>query len=126
MRIKISFKHLEHTEAIDKAIHEKTKKLDKYFHGVTQVIWTCSVENGKHLAEVKILGPSFDFLARSKSDNLYKSLDLVLEKLEKQLEKKKDKWKNHIHHHSEKNLEFHDDPEAAFADLDEGKFDDVA
>ena len=31
MNIKISFKHLDHTEALDEMIQKKTQKLEKYF-----------------------------------------------------------------------------------------------
>lgn len=53
-------------------------------------------EDGKQLAEVKVLGPSFEYHAAADSDKLYKSLDLVIQKVERQVNKKKDKWKNHI------------------------------
>ncbi|MBT3982955.1 MAG: ribosome-associated translation inhibitor RaiA [Bacteriovoracaceae bacterium] len=125
MEIKISFKHLEHTEALDERIKEKTQKLEKWFEGMTSSHWTCSVEKGDHIAEVKIVGPHFDYHASAKSDSLYKCLDLAVAKLEKQLGKKKDKWKNHIHHKHEEKTEFVDSPEVLFDEHDEDKFDDV-
>ena len=33
MKLKISFKHLEHTPALDERIKEKSQKLKKYFEG---------------------------------------------------------------------------------------------
>lgn len=126
MRLKVNFKHLAHTEALDRAVKEKSEKLGKAFKDISQTLWTCSVEKGIHFAEVKIIGPTFEFLAKAKSENLYKSLDLAIDKIEKQIAKKKDKWKNHIHRKGKKSAEFHEDAEAGFADKDEGKFDDVA
>ncbi|MBF0299023.1 MAG: ribosome-associated translation inhibitor RaiA [Oligoflexia bacterium] len=101
MKISISFKNLEHTPALDEKIKEKTHKLEKYLNGNTDVHWFCSVQEGKHCADVKLSGSSFQYNASADSDNLYKTLDLVITKVEKQLQRKKEKWKNKIHrkHH---------------------------
>lgn len=97
MKIVSTFKHMDHTPALDEKIEAKTQKLKKYFEGNFEVQWTCSVkEDGKHAAEVKVVGPSFEYHATAASDSLYKSLDQVIQKVERQVHKKKDKWKNHI------------------------------
>lgn len=94
MRIKSSFKNLPHTESLDEKIYEKSSKLEKYFDGNFDVHWFCSVgEDGKHWSEVKFLGPQFEYFAKAYSDNLYKTFDLVIAKIEKQVVKKKEKWK---------------------------------
>tara|TARA_B100001971_G_scaffold215195_1_gene260193 strand:+ start:19259 stop:19654 length:396 start_codon:yes stop_codon:yes gene_type:complete len=96
MKIVSSFKHLEHTPSLDEKIQQKSKKLEKYFEGNVELQWTCYVgEAGKHWAEIKILGPSFEYHAKASSDKLYKSLDLVIQKVQKQVGKQKDKWRNH-------------------------------
>jgi putative sigma-54 modulation protein len=96
MDVKISFKHLEHTEALDEKIQKKSKKIAKILDGKIDIHWTCGVSQGKHVADVKIIGPSFEYHAHGSSDNLYKTLDLVMSKVMKQIRKKKDKWKNRI------------------------------
>lgn len=97
MKLKISFKHLKHTPALDERIKEKSEKLEKYFEGNTSVEWVCWVHGDEHWAEIKVHGPKFDFFAKGCSDNMYKSLDLCIEKMERQVEKKKDIYKNKIH-----------------------------
>lgn len=97
MKLKISFKHLEHTPALDERIHEKSEKFEKYFQGNTSVHWFCWVENNKHYAEIKVHGPKFDFVAKAASDNLYKAFDLVVDKMERQIEKQKDIKRNKMH-----------------------------
>ncbi len=98
MKLKISFKHLKHTPALDERIKEKSEKLEKYFEGNTSVSWTCWVEGDNHWAEIKAHGPKFDLFAKACADNMYKSLDLCIEKMEKQYDKQKDLYKNKIHH----------------------------
>ena len=99
MKIVSSFKHLEHTPALDAQIEAKSQKLKKFFEGNFEVHWTCYVkEDGNHCAEIKLLGPSFEYHASAHADSLYKSLDLVINKVEKQVHKKKSKWKSNISH----------------------------
>jgi putative sigma-54 modulation protein len=106
MRLTISFKHLKHTPALDQRIKDKSEKLEKYFDGNTSVHWVCWVHADEHWAEIKVHGPKFDFFAKACADNMYKSLDLCIEKMERQFEKKKDIYKNKIHNpQSLKNME---------------------
>ena len=65
MKLKISFKHLKHTPALDERIKEKSEKLDKYFEGNTSVSWVCWVHGDEHWAEIKVHGPGFDFFAKA-------------------------------------------------------------
>lgn len=99
MKIISSFKHLEHTAALDEKIQEKSQKLKKFFDGNFEVHWTCYVrDDGAHCADIKLLGPNFEYHGSAQSETLYKSLDLAVNKVEKQVFKKKDKWKKRISH----------------------------
>ena len=90
MDIKISFKHLEHTEALDQRIQEKSQHFSKYLNGKVDLQWICWVDDkGKHWAELKLLGPKINFFASSCEDSIYKCLDQVVSKVEKQIAKKK-------------------------------------
>jgi len=97
MKVTISLLHLEHTESIDERIHEKSEKLAKYFNGHTDCKWTCWVKEGNHYAEIDISGPTFRYHAKADSDSLYKTLDKVVHKMDRQLSKKRDKQKSKIH-----------------------------
>jgi putative sigma-54 modulation protein len=99
MKLKISFKHLDHTPSLDQRIQEKSQHFAKYFQGNTNVQWTCWVHGDEHWAEVKVHGPKFDFFAKACADNMYKSLDFCVEKIERQFEKQKDLKRNKLHSH---------------------------
>lgn len=99
MKLKISFKHLDHTDALDERIKEKSEKFEKYFQGNTNIHWICWVKDDKHWAEMKMHGPKFDFFAKGHADNMYKALDIVVEKMERQIEKQKDMTRNKLHNH---------------------------
>jgi putative sigma-54 modulation protein len=99
MKLTISFKHLDHTPALDQRIQEKSEKFEKYFQGHTSIQWFCWVQGNNHWAEVKVHGPKFDFFAKGCADNMYKSLDIAVEKMERQIEKQKDIKRNKMHSH---------------------------
>ena len=99
MQLEISFIHLDHTEALDQCIREKSEKLSKLMEGEGDVRlkWTCYVKEKQHCAEIHILGRKMDIFAKDSSPSLYKSIDQALLKVEKQLSKRKSKLKNKIH-----------------------------
>ncbi|MBY0518082.1 MAG: ribosome-associated translation inhibitor RaiA [Bacteriovoracaceae bacterium] len=98
MNIKISFKHLEHTPALDERIREKSEKFTKFFGGNFNVDWTCWCDDNKHhWAEVKIIGQPSDCFAKASAETLYMAIDDVVEKAERQLEKHKSKLRNRVH-----------------------------
>ncbi len=93
MKITVSFHHLEHTPSLDERIQEKSQKLNKYLDGKTHVKWSCYVKDGNHHADVHLIGPHFEHRATAHSDSLYKTIDMVMDKVEKQLSKQKQKMR---------------------------------
>lgn len=117
MKITVSFLHLEHTPALDERIKEKSMKLKKYFQDRGTMKWSCYVKNGEHYAEVNFHAGNTDYHAKAWSDNMYHTIDLVLEKLEKQVCKKKEKFTNKMHRENPE-VEIVD-PAMAWTDYDE-------
>jgi putative sigma-54 modulation protein len=97
MNMKVSFKHLESTEAIKAHVYDKTEKLKKYFDGKIDVTWNFSVEKLDHIAHCHILGNHMDYFGEAKSTDLYASIELAIDKIESQLRKHKEKVTNHHH-----------------------------
>jgi putative sigma-54 modulation protein len=116
MKITVSFLHLEHTEALDTRIKEKSEKLTKYFQDKGTMKWSCYVKNGEHYAEVNYHAPQCDYHAKAKSDNMYHTIDLVMDKIEKQVYKKKDKFSKIHRDNPEVEIV---DPAMAWTDYDE-------
>lgn len=98
MELNITYRHLDSTEAMDTRIREKAEHLKKYFKGKMEIHWVCSVEGGMHLNEVNIHAGHHYFHASAESDNMYKTLDKVLAKLEQQIRRKDKKIKDKSKH----------------------------
>ena len=91
MRFIISGKNIDVTEGLRSIIRQKLGKLERYFTPETEIIVTLSVEKERQKIEVTI--PNKGNLIRSEqvSDDMYVSIDLVEEVLERQLRKYKNK-----------------------------------
>ncbi len=90
MNLQITFKNFDHTLSLDSLIKKKSKKLEKFFANTVNINWTCCTDSGEHYTEVKVSGfAGPEILARAKSENMYKTIDLVVKKLEQQLRKKR-------------------------------------
>ena len=87
MRITITGRNIELTEGLKAAVEEKLSKLEKYFTPDTDVFVTLSVEKERQKIEVTI--PIKGHIIRSEqvSNDMYVSIDLVEEVIERQLRK---------------------------------------
>ena len=91
MNITISGKNIEITEGLKNAIHEKLGKLERYFTPDTNVIVTLSVEKERQKIEVTIPVKGNIIRSEQVSNDMYVSIDLVEEVIERQLRKYKNK-----------------------------------
>ena len=91
MRIIITGRNIEVTEGLKSAVEERLSKLEKYFTKDVDVNVTLSVEKERKKIEVTI--PMKGTIIRSEqvSNDMYVSIDLVEEVIERQLKKYKNK-----------------------------------
>ncbi|MCR5203665.1 MAG: ribosome-associated translation inhibitor RaiA [Lachnospiraceae bacterium] len=92
MRYIITGKNLDVTEGMKNAIYEKIGKLEKYFKPETEVRVTFSVQKkDRHKVEVTIPIRGTVIRAEEESTDMYVSIDLVEEIIERQIKKFKNK-----------------------------------
>ncbi len=85
MDLQITFRHMEHTPALDTQIREKAQKLQKWFGEGTKAHWTCFVEGRLHYSELQVHAGRKDYFAKASADDLYKTFDMVVEKIHNQI-----------------------------------------
>ena len=91
MRFTIRGKNIEVTEGLRSAVTEKLGKLEKYFTPETEIIVTLSVEKDRQKIEVTIPVKGNIIRSEQVSNDMYVSIDLVEEVIERQLRKYKTK-----------------------------------
>ena len=91
MRFIIRGKNIEVTDGLRSAVESKIGKLEKYFTDDTEVYVTLSVEKGHQKIEVTIPVRGTIIRSEQSSSDMYVSIDLVEEIIERQLRKYKTK-----------------------------------
>lgn len=91
MKFIISGKNIEVTDGLKTAIQEKLGKLERYFTPETEVHVTLSVEKERQKIEVTIPVKGNIIRSEQVSSDMYVSIDLVEEVIERQLRKYKTK-----------------------------------
>ena len=91
MKFVISVKNIDVTEGLKSAVEDKLGKLEKYFTSDTEVIVTLSVEKERQKIEVTIPVKGNIIRSEQVSSDMYVSIDLVEEIIERQLRKYKNK-----------------------------------
>ena len=87
MRITITGRNIELTEGLKAAVEEKLSKLEKFFAPDTDVFVTLSVEKERQKIEVTIPIKGHVIRSEQSSNDMYVSIDLVEEVIERQLKK---------------------------------------
>ena len=91
MRYTISGKNINITPGLKDAVESKLGKLERYFSPDTEVQVTLSVEKGRQKIEVTIPVKGSIIRAEQDSSDMYVSVDLVEEIIERQIKKYKTK-----------------------------------
>ena len=91
MRYIISGKNIDITDGLRSAVTDKLKKLERYFTPDTEVHVTLSVEKERQKIEVTIPVKGNIIRSEQSSTDMYVSIDLVEEVIERQLRKYKNK-----------------------------------
>ena len=91
MKFIIVGKNIDVTEALKNAVEDKLSKLEKYFTSETEVHVTLSVEKDRQKIEVTIPVKGNIIRSEQVSNDMYVSIDLVEEIIERQLKKYKNK-----------------------------------
>lgn len=85
MNITITFRHMDGTETVKSYAHEKVAKLQKFLRQAMSAQVTLAVEGLEHVAEVSVSSGGSHFHAKERGENLYSSIDVVHDKLERQI-----------------------------------------
>lgn len=91
MNFIISGKNIDVTPSLKTTIEQKLGKLERYFTPETEIIVTLSVEKERQKIEVTIPVKGNIIRSEQVSDDMYVSIDLVEEVIERQLRKYKNK-----------------------------------
>lgn len=91
MNIKVTGKNIEITDAIREYIEKRCERLEKFEGKNTEINVVCSVEREEQIVEIQINHDGEFLRVEEKNQDLYASIDLAMDKAERQLRKEKEK-----------------------------------
>ncbi|MDZ7579431.1 MAG: ribosome-associated translation inhibitor RaiA [Deltaproteobacteria bacterium] len=91
MQISVTFKNLPPSENLKTYVKEKLDRFDRLLDNPAEASVVLSVEKFRHIAEINITGDRLSLIGKEEINDMYSAIDMVLDKLEKQLKKGKQK-----------------------------------
>ncbi len=95
MQLSISGHHLDITNAIKQHSEEKLVKIKHHFDHVININMILGIEKDMQIAEATIHVSGADLFAKAESSNMYTSIDQMVNKLDAQIRKHKEKLNDH-------------------------------
>jgi len=96
VQIKISARHGHLAEETQNFIREKAEKLLRYFERLTSIEVTVDLKNELKAVEFLVSAEhKHDFVARETNSDILAAVDLLMDKLERQLSRYKEKIQDH-------------------------------
>lgn len=96
VKVNFTFRNTEGTDAIRSYANEKlTTAIQKFVHRDTEAHVVLKVEKTRHLAEVSLHSDGADFACHSESEDMYSSIDQLVDTLAGQLRRHKEKLTKH-------------------------------
>jgi putative sigma-54 modulation protein len=96
MQINITGHHVEITPALRDYVNNKMQKIHRYFNNITNVHVILEVDKKfQQKAEARMNIARAEIFAQAEADDMYAAIDLLMDKLDRQVIKHKEKMNNH-------------------------------
>lgn len=94
MQINVAFRHTEASDALKTYAEEKVSRIKKYLEEPIEANVVLQVEKFRHIADVTVESNGLRINAREETEDMYSAIDMVVDKLEGQVKKQKEKLRN--------------------------------
>lgn len=92
MRVAFTARHFDAPATLKEYAQKEVNRLKKYYHGILDCEIVLDQEKANQIAEINLKVYGNTLSVREKSDDIYKSIDAAVRKLERQLKKYKAKF----------------------------------
>lgn len=95
MQIDLTGHHVDITSALRNYVHDKLARLERHFDHVLNAHVVLTVEKMRHKAEASMSVSGSKLFADAVEDDMYAAIDILADKLDRQVIKHKEKLKDH-------------------------------
>lgn len=93
MQTSVTFKNIDPSDHLKSYVSDKLNRFDKYLYNPAEANVVLSVEKFRHIAEINISGDRLNINGKEETEDMYSAIDITLDKLEKQIKKNKEKFR---------------------------------
>ena len=97
MQLNISGHHVELTEALKDYVNEKFQRLERHFDQISNTNVTLQVEKLRQIAEATVNISGGELHAKAETEDMYAAIDALVDKLDRQILKHKEKHVDRMH-----------------------------
>ena len=95
MQLNITGRHVDISDALREFVSTKLKKLERHFDHITHAHVILTVDKIHNKAEATLHSSGAELFAEADGENMYTAIDKMVDKLDRQLLKHKDKLQKH-------------------------------
>jgi len=95
MQTSVTFKNLNTSDHLKAYVQEKLNRFDRFLDNPAEASVVLSVEKFRHIAEINITGDRLNINGKEETTDMYSAIDMVLAKLDKQIKKNKEKFRDY-------------------------------
>lgn len=95
MQVTVTFRHMESSDAVRDYASEKMQRIEKYLQPPIEVHVILEVDKFMHRAEIDVRAKGVHLSAHEVTADMYAAIDKVTDKIERQVQKHKEKVKKH-------------------------------
>ncbi len=95
MQLSVTFRHMDPSDALKAYVQERTTRLTKYIDKPLDAQVTLSVQKFRQTADVVINANGIRIAGQEAHEDMYAAVDLVMDKIERQVKKYKERIRQH-------------------------------
>lgn len=95
MQVILTGHHIDITDSLRDYVNSKMEKLERHFDSVTDIHVVLTVEKLRHKAEATVHVTGNNIFADQTEEDMYAAIDGLVDKLDRQVKKHKEKLKDH-------------------------------
>ncbi|MEW5910678.1 MAG: ribosome-associated translation inhibitor RaiA [Thermodesulfobacteriota bacterium] len=121
MQTSVTFKNIDSSDHLKSYVTEKLNRLDKLLDNPAEATVVLSVEKFRHIAEITLSGDRLNINGKEETGDMYSAIDMVLDKLEIQIKKSKEKIRDRKGKLKDKNQRLETEPPGSLSEKEEGE-----
>lgn len=95
MQISVAFRNVDPSDHLKSYAENRMARFKKYLEEPVEIHLVLSIQKFRHTADVTVTANGIKIKAQEETGDLYSAIDMVLDKLEKQIKRHREKLKDH-------------------------------